>query len=104
MKQEKKDIEKLEKQKEGILKEIGELGDIHRGTVYFQYRKCGQKNCRCHKKGEKGHGPYYLLTYKNKHQETKAVALNTEGKIEKANREVENFREYSRRKINREIS
>ena len=86
------ELKKLEARRREILKGLGKIGDMHRGTVYSQYRKCG-KDCRCQKEGHPGHGPYFLLTYKEG-KKTRAIALNSREKIEKAKREVENFRRF----------
>lgn len=87
-----RNLKKFEVRKRQILRGLGKIGDMHRGTVYSQYRKCG-KSCRCQEEGHPGHGPYFLLTYKDG-KETRAIALNSKEKVEKAKREVENFRRF----------
>ncbi len=58
------ELNKLEKERAGILEEMGELGDLRRGSLAVRVRPCGKPNCRCKKPGACGHGPTYSLTYK----------------------------------------
>ncbi len=36
------------------------------GPLVTRYAPCGKANCRCKKKGAKGHGPYYYVQIKVK--------------------------------------
>lgn len=53
-------IEQLERQREGLHRKIEELGDLRRGIISVNYRRCGKGNCACAKEGHTGHGPQYL--------------------------------------------
>ena len=53
-------LERLEQEREALLKKIASLGDLRRGIISTNYRKCGKKNCICSKEGHPGHGPQYL--------------------------------------------
>jgi hypothetical protein len=55
----KKNYKKLIKQIHGV----GFVIKVSIGTVYY---KCGYKNCICNKDKSKRHGPYYVLTKKEK--------------------------------------
>lgn len=53
-------LEGLERKREALYRKIEEIGDLRRGTISVNYRKCGKQNCACAKKGHRGHGPQYL--------------------------------------------
>jgi hypothetical protein len=53
-------IERLEKKREDLYRQLQETGDFRRGIISVIYRKCGKSNCACAKKGHPGHGPQHL--------------------------------------------
>lgn len=57
-------LHQYEKQRDALLKEMVNLGDMRRGTLQVRYLPCGKKGCHCTRSGSKGHGPKYSLTYK----------------------------------------
>jgi len=59
-------IEKLKKEFEEIKKEIAGTGLIKKGTITRCYQSCRNPNCRCNKDPRFKHGPYFLLTSKEK--------------------------------------
>ncbi len=41
------------------------LKDIHpQAAVVTKYVSCGKKNCHCMEPGDRGHGPYFYLVYR----------------------------------------
>jgi len=58
--------EKLRRQMEKIVSEIGELGPMRRGSLVERYLPCGKPGCHCGRPDSRGHGPKYSLTYKVK--------------------------------------
>lgn len=83
-------VEDLERQKNELYRQLGELGDFRRGTISVNYRKCGKVYCACARAGHPGHGPQYLwnATIKGK-SHAKNLRLGVE--LEKVGREVENY-------------
>lgn len=55
------DIPDLEQRRESILRELAAIGDLRPGSLVHRYMKCGSPSCRCRRKGERGHGPYFIL-------------------------------------------
>lgn len=53
------DIEKMERKREELYRQIAEVGDFRRGIISLNYRKCGKKNCACAAGEHTGH-PQYL--------------------------------------------
>ena len=51
-------------QREAILRQIAELGDMRRGTITEVFRSCGMPGCCCSERKHPGHGPYYAFTTK----------------------------------------
>ena len=58
------EVKELEKSRATILEEMDALGEMRRGSLAKRVRPCGKPNCRCKKRGNRGHGPTYSLTYK----------------------------------------
>jgi hypothetical protein len=53
-------IERLEKKREELYRQLQETGDFRRGIISVIYRKCGKSNCACAKEGHPGHGPQHI--------------------------------------------
>jgi hypothetical protein len=58
------DIEELEVERRRLCGELGEVGDLRRGSIAEIYRRCGKPNCACCEAEHPGHGPRYLLMTK----------------------------------------
>lgn len=88
-------LTKLESQRNSLYKKLEETGDFRRGTIYFNYRKCGKKNCICAKPGHPGHGPQYLwsTTIKGK---SYAKSLKLGPELKKYMDEIDNYRSFLR--------
>ena len=83
----------LEQQRELLAQRIAQLGDLRPGSVTSTSGRCGKPDCRCHQPGQPGHGPNFRLTYKVDGK-TVSEALPTPAAIQKAEREVEEFRKF----------
>ena len=59
-------IKKLEEEFVKIKKEIAGIGYLKKGSITRCYQVCRNLNCRCHKNEKFRHGPYFLLTSKEK--------------------------------------
>lgn len=93
-------IEALEEQRDGLYRELYEIGDFRRGIISVIYRKCGKKNCVCARPGHPGHGPVYLwnTTIKGK---SYAKSLKLGPELQKYIYEIDNHKKF--RKICEEI-
>lgn len=87
-----KSIQSLERRRNDIAQQIGELGDLRPGSVTAIRKKCGKANCCCLDNGHPGHGPHWRLTYKRDGR-TYTESL-TGAAIEKAEGEVAVFRKF----------
>ena len=83
----------LEQRREAITQRIARLGDLRPGSITSTSGRCGKPDCRCHQPGQPGHGPNVRLTYKVSGK-TVSEALSTPAAIQKAEREVEEFRKF----------
>ena len=83
----------LEQRREVIAERIARLGDLRPGSITSTSGRCGKPDCRCHQPGQPGHGPNVRLTYKV-NGKTISEALSTSAAIQKAEREVEEFRKF----------
>src|SRR6266849_4090299 len=83
----------LEQRRELIARRLAELGDLRPGSITATSGRCGKPECHCHQPGQLGHGPNFRLTYKVDGK-TISEALPTPAAIQKAEREVEEFRKF----------
>ena len=47
--------------RERLLAELPDLGQILRGSLVSRYRRCGKAGCHCARKDDPGHGPAHSL-------------------------------------------
>lgn len=74
------------------------------GPLIERYAPCGKPNCRCKKRGNKGHGPYYYSQIKLKGAYTNIYLGRNKELIELARRYSEYIKDLARlRQINKEI-
>ena len=83
----------LEQRRELLAQRMAELGDLRPGSITGTSGRCGKPECHCHQAGQPGHGPNFRLTYKVDGK-TISEALPTPAAIQKAEREVEEFRKF----------
>src|SRR5271167_410891 len=83
----------LEQRREVLAQRIAELGDLRPGSITGTSGRCGKPECHCHQPGQPGHGPNFRLTYKLDGK-TISQALPTRAAIQKAEREVQEFRRF----------
>lgn len=85
-----KTLGELESFRNRLRRQLVEIGDFQRGTIYPRFRKCGKKNCGCSQPGHPGHGPQYLRTTA-KGGKNRAENLRIGPELEKAVKEAENY-------------
>lgn len=88
-----KRLEQLEGKRKALFRKIEEVGDLRRGIISVNYRKCGKSNCVCAKEGHPGHGPQYLwnTTIKGK---SYARNLKIGPELSKYMEEIANYRKF----------
>ena len=86
-------IEVLQQKRKSLYKKLERIGDLRRGVISVNYRKCGKKNCVCTKEGHPGHGPRYLwnATIKGRSY-AKDIKLGPE--VKKYMEETGNYRNF----------
>ena len=96
----KQTLEELEEQRRQLFRELSEIGDLRRGIISANYRKCGKPNCVCAQKGHRGHGPQYLwnTTVGGK---SRAANVRLGPELEKVQQEIEDYRRFV--KLTKEI-
>ncbi len=83
----------LEAEREVVLKQIAQIGDMRRGSITETFRACGKSNCACSQADHPGHGPYYAFTTKVAGK-TKTVQLRAGSRLTKFQREVDAYRRF----------
>ena len=88
-------IAQLELRRTRLYEQMAALGDLRRGSISVNFRKCGKSNCACSRAGHRGHGPQYLW---NTTIGGKSLAENVRlgPALEKVRKEVENHRTFVR--------
>jgi hypothetical protein len=86
-------LEVLEARREKLYQQLRDLGDLRRGTIAVNFRRCGKANCACARADHPAHGPQYLwhATIGGK---SCARNLRLGPELEKVSQEVENYRRF----------
>ena len=83
----------FEQRREVLAQRIAELGEPRPGSIMGTSGRCGKPECHCRQAAQAGNGPNFRLTYKVDGK-TISEALPTPAAIQKAEREVEEFRKF----------
>lgn len=57
-------LAQLEERHRTLLRQIGEIGPVLRGTIGTYRTRCGSPGCHCHTDPDARHGPYHIWTRK----------------------------------------
>lgn len=83
---------------------MGKPREMLAGPLVVMYAPCGKENCKCKKKGAKGHGPYYYAQLPTKDGYRNTYLGKDKELIELARRYSEYIKDIARiRQINREV-
>ena len=101
------DLEGLEAERSRLYQDLSRVGDLRRGSIMVNNRRCGKPNCACANPEHPGHGPQYRLTTKVGGK-THVINIKPGPQLRKIEQEVANhqrFRELSKRiiEVNEEI-
>lgn len=83
----------LEKKRAELLKRMGSVGDLRRGSITATSGKCGKPTCHCAKPESAGHGPNFRLTRKLQGK-TVTETFASPAALRKAQREVAEFHHF----------
>ncbi len=53
----------LAARRDELVRQLAAIGDLRPGSLVQNYRRCGRPDCFCADKQQRGHGPYWLLTW-----------------------------------------
>ncbi len=87
------ELAELERRRQGLYRELGQVGDFRRGSLNEVRRKCGKPNCACAAPDHPGHGPQWTLTRKADGR-TRTVHLRPGPELDKARREVAEYERF----------
>ena len=87
------ELAELERRREELYRQLGQVGDFRRGSLNGVRRKCGKPNCACAAPEHSGHGPQWNLTRKAEGR-TRTVHLRPGPELEKARREVAEYERF----------
>jgi hypothetical protein len=87
-------LPELEAQRSELYARLAELGDLRRGSVSENYRRCGKANCACARPGHPGHGPRMLWTRRGTDGKTVGRQL-VAGEVDKIRRELDAYHAYA---------
>ena len=81
---------KLKNEFESVKKEIANTSYLKKGSITKCYQTCRNPNCRCHRGKNFKHGPYFLLTSKERNK-TKTISV-PEQMVPEIKSYIENFK------------
>jgi len=83
------ELEQLLADRFRLFQELSQIGDLRRGSIAENYRRCGKVNCACREAKHPGHGPQYLLMTKVAGR-SQARNLRAGPELEKVRQQVAN--------------
>jgi len=86
-------LEQLLADRARLYLELSQGGDLRRGSIAENYRRCGKANCACRQEDHPGHGPQYLLMTKVAGR-SQARNLRAGPELEKVQQEVSNHQRF----------
>lgn len=86
-------LPELEARRAELYARLPESGDLRRGSVSENYRRCGKANCACARPGHPGHGPRLLWTRTGPGGKTVGRQLAPQ-EVGKVRRELAAYREF----------
>ena len=87
-------LPELEALRDRLYAQLAATGDIRRGSVSENYRKCGKPNCACAAPGHPGHGPRFLWTRTQGRRKRIGRQLAA-AEVEKVRREIARHAEFT---------
>jgi hypothetical protein len=84
----------LEQQRDRLYAELAATGDLRRGSISENYRRCGKPNCTCAQPDHPGHGPRYLWTRTVAGRGTRGRQLSVE-EVDKVRGELANYQRFA---------
>jgi hypothetical protein len=87
------ELAELERRREELYRQLGQVGDFLRGSLNEVRRKCGKPNCACAAPDHPGHGPQHNLT-RTVEGRTRARHLRPGPELEKVRREVGEYERF----------
>lgn len=85
-------LKELEDKKRELCDELKQLGAFRRGTLSLIYRKCGRPNCKCTKRGHRGHPQYIWSTTIRGKSYARNIPLGPQ--MQKYKGEIENYHKF----------
>lgn len=86
-------LQELESQRDTILGQISQLGDLRPGSITAIHGRCGNAGCHCQRSDDPGHGPNFRLTRKVK-SKTVSETFSGAAAQHKAEREVAEYHRF----------
>jgi hypothetical protein len=86
------DIEKLELKRDELYRKLSEVGDLRRGIISLNHRKCGKRNCACAAEGHLGHPQYLWNTTIKGKSYAKSIRVGPE--LQKYMQEIDNHNKF----------
>jgi hypothetical protein len=87
-------LPELETRRAELYARLAGLGDLRRGSVSENYRRCGKANCACARPGHPGHGPRLLWTRTLPGGRSVGRQLSA-AEVDKVRRELATYRDFA---------
>lgn len=93
-------IEGLQSRDRELKAHLAQLGEMRPGSLVERYRKCGKPNCHCARRGDRGHGPMWMVTHAVKGK-TVSKAIPSGPAVDRTRSQIAEYQRF--RELTREL-
>jgi len=86
-------IEELRAKGQELKAALMQVGEMRPGSLVESYRKCGKPTCHCARRGDRGHGPLWMVT-REREGKTITKAIPAGPAVERTRAQIEEYRKF----------
>lgn len=86
-------IEELETRDQELRAALVRTGEMRPGSLVDSYRKCGKPTCHCARRGDRGHGPLWMVT-REREGKTTTKAIPAGPAVERTRAQIEEYKKF----------
>lgn len=86
-------IEELQAKDQELKVALVQMGEMRPGSLVESYRKCGKPTCHCARRGDRGHGPLWMVT-REREGKTTTKAIPAGPAVERTRAQIEEYKKF----------
>ena len=86
-------IEELRAKDRQLRPALTQVGEMRPGSLVQSYRKCGKPTCHCARRGDRGHGPLWMVT-RERDGKTISRAIPAGPAVERTRAQIEEYHRF----------